>query len=357
MAVAPASFDLRDGGYVTPVRDQSSCGSCVSFGTIATIETTYQFQEKKPNSGINLSEAQLFYCYASQGGYGCGTGWWVNPALEAFLSGGGVAGEDCFPYSPGDQACALCSDWTSRAVTITNYHEISSITEMKEWLSTKGALVACFTVYDDFYYYGSGIYRHVSGDVVGGHCVSIVGYDDADGCWICKNSWGEFWGESGYFRIGYGECGIDYVMWAADGVILPVPGPDGVKIKPVYEYYATQPWRYQYSTSPDIQDGWTRTGIAFFGFGDKQPGVVPVYQYHAEDPWRYQYSRRNDMQDGWINDGIAFYAYSTQIEDTIPVYQYVATAPWRYQYSIYSNIADGWTNEGIAFYVLAAVYD
>nr|MDO8133672.1 DUF4114 domain-containing protein [Candidatus Njordarchaeum guaymaensis] len=26
--------------------------------------------------------------------------------------------------------------------------------------------------------------------------------------WICKNSWGRGWGEAGWFRIAYGECGI-----------------------------------------------------------------------------------------------------------------------------------------------------
>jgi C1A family cysteine protease len=343
----PASYDLRDGGFVTSIKDQSSCGSCVAFGAVATVETTYQVQKNQPNSTIDLSEAQLFYCYASVDGYGCGTGWWVDPALEAFKIG--ISDESCFPYTPGDQACATCSDWQSRAMKISGYHTIYSASEMKEWLSTKGALVACFSVYSDFYYYSSGVYRYVSGDFQGGHCVSIVGYDDTEGCWICKNSWGEGWGESGYFRIGYGECGIDAVMWAVDGVIAPAP-----VITPVYEYYATSPWRYQYSTNPDIQDGWQRNGISFFAFGSSQPEVVPVYQCHAESPWRFFYSTDGCTGQGWTNDGIAFYAYTTPVEGTIPVYRYVATEPWRYQYSINSNIGEGWTNEGIAFYVFAA---
>ncbi len=94
----PSYYNLRDGGYVTPIKDQSSCGSCVAFGAVATVEATCQLQKNKPNSGIDLSEAQLFYCYASLDGYGCGTGWWVSPALEAFVTG--ISDEACFPTHP-----------------------------------------------------------------------------------------------------------------------------------------------------------------------------------------------------------------------------------------------------------------
>ena len=40
-AGVPASFDLRNingTNYTTPVRDQGGCGSCVAFGTVATME-------------------------------------------------------------------------------------------------------------------------------------------------------------------------------------------------------------------------------------------------------------------------------------------------------------------------------
>jgi C1A family cysteine protease len=36
---APAAVDWRSGGWVTPVRDQGNCGSCVSFCSCATIES------------------------------------------------------------------------------------------------------------------------------------------------------------------------------------------------------------------------------------------------------------------------------------------------------------------------------
>lgn len=80
--------------------------------------------------------------------------------------------------------------------------------------SIKNALMtspvyASMTVYSDFQDYPGGIYQHTSGDSIGSHAVVIVGYNDTGSYWVCKNSWGSGWGESGYFRIKYGECGVD----------------------------------------------------------------------------------------------------------------------------------------------------
>ena len=86
---------------------------------------------------------------------------------------------------------------------------------MKANLVNNGPQITGMAVYDDFFSYKSGIYKHVAGDLAGYHCVNVIGYDDNEGCWICKNSWGTGWGESGFFKIAYGECGIDdaFGMW------------------------------------------------------------------------------------------------------------------------------------------------
>ena len=56
-------------------------------------------------------------------------------------------------------------------------------------------------MYQDFFAYKSGVYRHVTGGVAGGHCVTLIGYDDGQGCWIAKNQWGTGWGDGGFFKI------------------------------------------------------------------------------------------------------------------------------------------------------------
>jgi C1A family cysteine protease len=213
----PAAFDLRnvDGkNFITPIKDQGSCGSCVAFGTIASIEGQFRFQRQDPNLQVDLSEAHLFFCSGKAQGVTCQTGWMPDRAF-ACAANPGIPDEACYPYNTSQTGCTnVCSDWQSRALKITGSCGIATA-QIKTILTTKGPIAACFVVYNDFFSYRSGVYRHVSGAQAGGHCVSIIGYDDALGCWICKNSWGTSWGDNGYFKIAYGECGID--TWAVYG--------------------------------------------------------------------------------------------------------------------------------------------
>ena len=55
--------------------------------------------------------------------------------------------------------------------------------------------------------YKEGIYHYTTGKQLGGHAVKIVGYGVDH--WIIANSWSTQWGEQGFFRIGFGECGVD----------------------------------------------------------------------------------------------------------------------------------------------------
>ncbi len=210
-AAAPAAYDLRNvngKNFTTPVKDQGGCGSCVAFGTAAVLETTAKRTRNNPNLQIDLSEAHLFYCYAKEEGRNCANGWWPDKAL-AKAKTKGVTFDEYFKYTSGDQNCALKSGWQNALAKPHSYAKLNTRAKMKEWISTKGSITGCFVVYQDFFNYRSGVYRHVSGNSAGGHCVEICGYNDAQGCWICKNSWGTNWGEGGYFRIAYGQCNIE----------------------------------------------------------------------------------------------------------------------------------------------------
>jgi C1A family cysteine protease len=221
---ALAAFDHRNingQNYTTPVKNQGGCGSCVAFGTVAVLETTYRRAIGNPNLALDLSEAHLFYCHGGEDGRNCGNGWWPEAALDK-VRDKGVTFESVYPYTGAQQACQVGSGWETNQARVTGKSKLDGRPAIKNWIATKGSVTGCFIVYQDFFSYSSGVYRHVSGDAAGGHCVEIVGYNDAQGCWICKNSWGTNWGEGGFFRIAYGECQIEtwFGPFGADGVSL-----------------------------------------------------------------------------------------------------------------------------------------
>ncbi len=221
----PTVVDWRNhgGSYVTGIRDQAGCGSCVAFGAIAVFESAIMIQAGRPGLAVDLSEAQLYFCY----GYGHGAGhcpdggWWPDQAFAGMAAG--ITDDAHFPYTDADQGCGLRPGWQSTVSSFRSSNTVSSIAAAKTHLANVGPMSACFTVYEDFYYhYTGGVYTYhpnTSGRVIGGHCVCIVGYDDAQGCWIAKNSWGPGWGETGYFRISYGSAGIDAEMWGINSAI------------------------------------------------------------------------------------------------------------------------------------------
>ncbi len=223
---APAAIDWRNNGgnFVTPVKNQGSCGSCVAFGSIASVESQIKILRGAAYA-IDLSEAHLFYCHARSEGRNCGYnndpkgGWWPERAMIAFQNLG-VTEEVYYPYTAGDQNCTgRLAGWDSHLNKITGYSKINGIEAIKEYVSTKGPVEACFTVYTDFFNYRTGVYKKVSGKVEGGHCVCIVGYSASGQYWICKNSWGTSFGESGFFKIAFGECGIEGQVYGPTGIV------------------------------------------------------------------------------------------------------------------------------------------
>ncbi|RZS41080.1 C1A family cysteine protease [Herbihabitans rhizosphaerae] len=207
----PASFDLRNVGgrnFVTPIRDQGGCGSCVSFGTLASMESTAAYTRGTPGMNLNLSEAHLYHVHAKARGYTCASGSWPDDLYGDCVTKG-VTFEDYFPYNDNGSG-TVNADWPNRlakAVGLVNL--TGNPAAMKQHIYSYGAIESCFVVYSDFMHYKTGVYKHTTNSVAGGHCVSLIGWDDAAGCWIGKNSWGTGWGENGFFRIAYGDSFIE----------------------------------------------------------------------------------------------------------------------------------------------------
>ncbi|XP_058162140.1 dipeptidyl peptidase 1 [Dasypus novemcinctus] len=230
----PASWDwrnVRNINYVSPVRNQASCGSCYSFASVGMLEARIRILTNNTQMPI-LSPQEIVSCslYAQ----GCDGGF---PYLIAgkYAQDFGLVEEDCFPYSATDTPCVVkegCLRYYS-----SEYHYVGGFyggcneALMKLELVRHGPLAVAFEVYDDFLHYRGGIYHHTglrdpfNPFEVTNHAVLLVGYgtDPVSGLdyWIVKNSWGTSWGEDGYFKIrrGTDECGIESIAVAA----TPIP--------------------------------------------------------------------------------------------------------------------------------------
>lgn len=227
--VLPLARDWRnfqDKNWISPILNQANCGSCVAFAAVGVLESQLNISSLIPNLNPKLSPQFLFGC----GGGSCDLGW--QPQFAArFLQKTGTPDEACLPYTSGatseNVACqAACGNSAARVQKISTFTNptrgMKNIPAVKQAL-LQGPLMTTMTVYSDFVSYSSGVYKRTSSQVLGGHAVSIVGYDDNTQSWIIRNSWGEEWGEKGFAHIAYSDdSGISNATW-----LFAVPAVSG----------------------------------------------------------------------------------------------------------------------------------
>jgi len=207
----PSYFSWRDRDgidFVTPIRNQAPYSSCETFAIVAAVETMVQYKIGYL-FGCDLSEAHLWFnCDPS-------LEWGSYPDKNLkYLIEHGIPDESCWPY-PDDGEMHLpnetCPCWESRTVKITDWGFLpDNPIAIKNALMTYGPIPTYIFIYEDFMVHQRGIYRHTWGRPISPHMVTIIGWDDAQECWLVKNSWGTAWGEDGWFRIKYGECSIEH---------------------------------------------------------------------------------------------------------------------------------------------------
>ncbi len=197
----PKRVDWREEHIVSDVRDQGTCGSCVAFATCAAIEARYRMLYGDAGAPLDLSEAHLFHCGAPGQ---CDEGWRPDDAL-LWLQSHGIGREADFPYVAADQPCREIPS----VARVPHWSAATSTDQRRRVVAFNGPAIGAMRVFEDFLFYAGGVYTHVAGEQLGLHAVCVVGFDDTDGAWIVKNSWSTAWGEEGFFRIAYGQCGID----------------------------------------------------------------------------------------------------------------------------------------------------
>jgi hypothetical protein len=110
---------------------------------------------------------------------------------------------------------------------------LPSVSALKQAIHTYGPVTAGVCVGSAFTSYTGGVFQtNESGKCPYGtnHAVMLVGWDDGDGVWYLRNSWGAGWGEHGTMRIRYGlsQVGEDasYIVYgqAPANPVEPQPG-------------------------------------------------------------------------------------------------------------------------------------
>jgi len=236
MSKLPDNFDWRnvDGvNYVSPVRNQGGCGSCYAFASLAMSEARVRIMTNNTQQPV-FAPQDIVEC--SEYSEGCSGGF-------PYLIGGkyaedfGLVSESCNKYSGKDGKCQTDSKcpryYSSGYKYVGGYYGGCNEPLMMEAVYKRGPVAVGFQVYKDFTGYKSGVYHHTFSDLEEGfnpfeltnHAVLVVGWgtvkETGEKYWIVKNSWGETWGQSGFFwiRRGNDECGIESLAAESDPVL------------------------------------------------------------------------------------------------------------------------------------------
>ncbi|XP_047324383.1 probable cysteine protease RD19C [Impatiens glandulifera] len=223
----PTDFDWREKGAVTGVKNQGSCGSCWAFSTTGALEGAHFLATGEL---VSLSEQQLVDCdhecdpqeYGSCDS-GCNGGL-MNNAFEYALKSGGLQKEADYPYTGRDGVCSF--DNTKIAASVSNFSVVSvDEDQVAANLVNYGPLAVGINAAYMQTYIGGVSCPYICGKHLD-HGVLLVGYASAGYApirlkqkpyWIVKNSWGENWGQNGYYYICRGKnsknvCGVDSMV-------------------------------------------------------------------------------------------------------------------------------------------------
>ena len=219
LAALPPSADLR--ASCPPVYDQGQIGSC----TANAIAAAFEFELKR-QSLPDFMPSRLFIYYnerAIEGHVGFDSGAQIRDGVKSVATQG-VCSETEWPYDDtpatadggpfppgardGEQPPPQCyTDALNNRVT-TYRRVVQDLDQMRGCLAEGYPFVFGFTVYASFESQqvaqtGVAQMPQPSEQVIGGHAVMAVGYDDSAQRFLVRNSWGPGWGQAGYFTLPY----------------------------------------------------------------------------------------------------------------------------------------------------------
>ncbi|CAM9666941.1 unnamed protein product [Ectocarpus sp. 4 AP-2014] len=248
----PASFSWTDVGgrsFVTKNLNQhipKYCGSCWAHGALSSLADRIKIMRGGHGMDINLSIQVILNCATEVAG-SCHGG--THTGTYEYASNNPVPFDTCQNYQAEDNTCdaiGKCKtcwsfDQGCEAVqsypnaTVSEYGTVVGEENIMAEVFARGP-VACDINASPLHEYAGGIADIPELPAETDHVVAIAGWGETEEgvkFWIVRNSWGEYWGEGGWFRIKRGEnqlllesnCG-----WAVPGSwteLHPHPHPPG----------------------------------------------------------------------------------------------------------------------------------
>lgn len=258
-ASLPETFDWSNGtggiDWLEPVMDQADCGSCYVASSSRMLSVRHKIKTNNPDAipwSINLPLHCSEFNQGCKGGYGSLVSKWGEDV--------GLLPATCMRYDTKG-SCKLECDLEKlegkryRAANhrfIGGFYGNSSSRAMQEEIFHNGPIVVSFEPAEDFMFYSDGIYKSAKkmaplsmmeriADpwVQVDHAVLATGWGVEDGkkYWMVQNSWGQDWGEDGFFRMARDEdeSGIESIPEAADVV---EDEHNGQRVKEFFEQMA-----------------------------------------------------------------------------------------------------------------------
>ena len=98
---------------------------------------------------------------------------------------------------------------------IKSYARVNSLNGLKDNLFNNGPCLIAFPVYGDGKKINDTMWLKENEDdkFMGGHAMTVVGYDDIKKHFIIRNSWGRSWGDEGYCYYKYENWDTHWECW------------------------------------------------------------------------------------------------------------------------------------------------
>lgn len=204
----PTTYDLRDYGRLTPIKNQGGCGSCWAFASYGSLESclmpaeSWDFAEQDLNANHGFDYAEC-----------AGGNTWMSTAYLTRWDGPYAESDFPYPYSE-PVGIPVIQKKVQQVVFLPSRSGYLDNDTIKNFVMNHGALYISMR-WDSPYYNASTHSFYYNGSSSSNHGVCIVGWDDnysssnfnhtppGNGAFIVRNSWGTGFGESGYFYMSY----------------------------------------------------------------------------------------------------------------------------------------------------------